>query len=151
MNLAVASPIVVTGAAGFIGYHTASRLLQMGRRVVGIDNVNSYYSPQLKRDRLAELARQPGFSFHELDLADASGIAALVKSHEPDSVIHLAAQAGVRMSVSSAAASAVASRAGTSRPFTPCRTISRQPGTSVETSGRPAAAASSKAFGMPSR
>ncbi|MCX7412355.1 MAG: NAD-dependent epimerase [Planctomycetia bacterium] len=99
MNLAVASPIVVTGAAGFIGYHTASRLLQMGRRVVGLDNVNSYYSPQLKRDRLAELARQPGFSFHELDLADASGIAALVKSHEPDSVIHLAAQAGVRWSI----------------------------------------------------
>jgi len=65
----MAAPILVTGCAGFIGFHTASRLLRSGREVVGLDNVNDYYSPRLKRDRLAELARLPGFSFRELDLA----------------------------------------------------------------------------------
>jgi len=95
----MAAPILVTGCAGFIGFHTASRLLRSGREVVGLDNVNDYYSPRLKRDRLAELARLPGFSFRELDLADAAGVAGLVASHRVECVVHLAAQAGVRWSI----------------------------------------------------
>jgi len=93
------APILVTGAAGFIGFHVARRLLGAGQGVVGLDNVNGYYSPTLKRDRLAQLAGQAGFQFAEIDLADAGGVAGLVARHRPACVIHLAAQAGVRWSI----------------------------------------------------
>jgi UDP-glucuronate 4-epimerase len=63
--MAVSEPILVTGAAGFIGFHVAQRLLKLGRRVVGVDNLNSYYDPALKRARLGELAPLSGFSFEE--------------------------------------------------------------------------------------
>jgi UDP-glucuronate 4-epimerase len=92
-------PILVTGAAGFIGFHVARRLLADGRGVVGLDNLNAYYDPALKQARLAELAKHPAFKFVKLDLADRAGIAALFATYGFRDVIHLAAQAGVRHSL----------------------------------------------------
>lgn len=91
--------ILVTGAAGFIGMHTAARLLDRGDTVVGIDNLNDYYQPQLKLDRLALLEGRSGFSFQKLALEDRDGINRLFETHRFDRVIHLAAQAGVRYSL----------------------------------------------------
>ena len=91
--------ILVTGAAGFIGMHTAARLLDRGDTVVGIDNLNDYYQPQLKLDRLAQLEGRSGFSFQKLALEDRDGISRLFETHRFDRVIHLAAQAGVRYSL----------------------------------------------------
>ena len=91
--------ILVTGAAGFIGMHTATRLLDRGDEVVGLDNLNDYYQVQLKQDRLARLNERDGFSFVRLGLEDRDGIAKLFADHSFDSVIHLAAQAGVRYSL----------------------------------------------------
>src|SRR6185312_10676625 len=93
------TPILVTGAAGFIGFHVARRLLQGGRAVVGLDNLNNYYDPKLKEARLAELSRLPGFEFVKCDLADRDGMAKLFAQHRFPYVIHLAAQAGVRHSL----------------------------------------------------
>ena len=93
-------PILVTGAAGFIGFHVAHRLLADGRDVVGIDNLNAYYDPKLKQARLAELAHHRTFQFHKLDLNDRGGMAALFAEHRFAQVVHLAAQAGVRHSLS---------------------------------------------------
>ena len=97
--MAPVTPVLVTGAAGFIGFHTAKRLLAQGRAVVGLDNLNSYYDPKLKDARLAELCKLDGFSFVKLDLADRTGMAALFAQHRFDYVVHLAAQAGVRHSL----------------------------------------------------
>jgi UDP-glucuronate 4-epimerase len=92
--------ILVTGVAGFIGFHTAAALLESGREVVGIDNLNAYYSVDLKRARLAVLQGRTGFAFHELDVSDRAGIEALLLRHQNvTSVVHLAAQAGVRHSL----------------------------------------------------
>ena len=91
--------ILVTGAAGFIGMQTAKRLLDRGDTVVGIDNLNDYYSPQLKEDRLAQLTGRDGFHFERLALEDRAGMAKLFEGTPFDSVIHLAAQAGVRYSL----------------------------------------------------
>ena len=88
--------LLVTGAAGFIGMHVAQRLLARGDRVVGLDNLNDYYDPQLKRARLAAL---PGFRFEQLDVADRAGVAQLFAQERFDRVVHLAAQAGVRYSL----------------------------------------------------
>jgi len=93
------SPILVTGAAGFIGYHVARRLLENGQKVVGLDNLNAYYDPKLKDARVAELAKLNGFRFAKLDLADRAGMAALFAEHRFPYVVHLAAQAGVRYSL----------------------------------------------------
>jgi UDP-glucuronate 4-epimerase len=92
-------PILVTGAAGFIGFHVARRLVEQGHPVIGIDNVNAYYDPALKEARLAELARLKDFSFRKLDLKDRDGVAALFAECKFTSVVHLAAQAGVRYSL----------------------------------------------------
>ena len=92
-------PILVTGAAGFIGFHVASRLLRDGHDVVGLDNMNAYYDPALKDARRAELAKSNRFRFIKLDLADRDGMAALFKEHRFPYVVHLAAQAGVRHSL----------------------------------------------------
>ena len=90
---------LVTGAAGFIGYHVAERLLAAGHQVVGIDNLNDYYDVGLKMARLDRLADKPGFRFIKLDLADREGMAALFAEHQFQRVIHLGAQAGVRYSL----------------------------------------------------
>src|SRR5471032_1109813 len=91
--------ILVTGAEGFIGFHVARRLLENGRQVVGLDNLNAYYDPKLKEARLAELVKKSGFRFAKLVLADRAGMAALFAEHRFPSVVHLAAQAGVRYSL----------------------------------------------------
>nr|WP_312989331.1 NAD-dependent epimerase [Comamonas koreensis] len=92
-------PVLVTGAAGFIGMHCALRLLERGLPVVGIDNLNSYYDVALKEARLAQLQSHPNFRFIQLDLADRAGMAALFDEVKPQRVLHLAAQAGVRYSI----------------------------------------------------
>jgi UDP-glucuronate 4-epimerase len=92
-------PILVTGAAGFIGYHVARRLSENFRCVVGLDNLNAYYDPKLKEARRAELEKLSGFQFTKLDLADRAGMAALFAEHRFPYVVHLAAQAGVRHSL----------------------------------------------------
>ena len=94
-----ATPVLVTGAAGFIGHAVALALLGRGTPVVGLDNLNGYYDPALKRARLAQLEARPGFSFAEIDLADADAMDALFAAHRFATVIHLAAQAGVRYSL----------------------------------------------------
>jgi UDP-glucuronate 4-epimerase len=91
--------ILVTGAAGFIGFHVSRRLLAGGDAVVGLDNVNDYYSVRLKEDRLAQLAREPSFRFERLDLAAGAAMARLFDTERFDVVVHLAAQAGVRYSL----------------------------------------------------
>jgi len=93
------STVLVTGAAGFIGSYVAQRLLERGASVVGLDNLNDYYDPQLKQDRLARLTPHAAFRFERLDLADRPGMDELFKRHRFDSIIHLAAQAGVRYSL----------------------------------------------------
>ena len=92
--------ILVTGAAGFIGYHVSNALLAQGRAVVGIDNLNDYYDPALKQARLDRLEAQPGFQFLRADIADREAMLSLAKTF-PDvtGIIHLAAQAGVRHSL----------------------------------------------------
>ncbi|MDX9841749.1 MAG: NAD-dependent epimerase, partial [Desulfobulbus sp.] len=91
--------ILVTGAAGFIGHGLCQRLLAEGRTVVGLDNLNDYYDPQLKRDRLARLQAHPGFSHAPFDMADREQCAALFAAERFDAVVNLAAQAGVRYSL----------------------------------------------------
>ncbi|MFE0756216.1 NAD-dependent epimerase [Inquilinus sp. NPDC058860] len=92
--------ILVTGAAGFIGFHTAKALLDRGEEVVGIDSLNDYYDPKLKSDRLAMLTGRQGFTFHQADIADRSAMEALAAgSTGIRRIVHLAAQAGVRHSM----------------------------------------------------
>ena len=90
---------LVTGAAGFIGFHLTQRLLQRGDTVIGIDNLNDYYDVNLKKARLAQLKGNRRFTFIQASLEDNNAIAALFKSHTVDTVVNLAAQAGVRYSL----------------------------------------------------
>lgn len=91
--------ILVTGVAGFIGFHVCQDLLAQGMSVIGIDNLNDYYDVNLKFARLAQLKDHPNFKFFQIDLIDREGLAALFRNYIPEKVIHLAAQAGVRYSV----------------------------------------------------
>jgi UDP-glucuronate 4-epimerase len=91
--------ILVTGVAGFIGFHLANRLLENGVKVYGIDNLNDYYDVQLKKDRLAQLLGKTGFSFDLMDLSDGPAIMRLFAAHSFADVVNLAAQAGVRYSL----------------------------------------------------
>lgn len=91
--------VLVTGAAGFIGFHTAQKLLARGDKVVGLDNINDYYEPQLKYDRLALLTPQPNFSFHKIDLTERETMQKFFAENPFDRIVHLAAYAGVRYSV----------------------------------------------------
>jgi len=90
---------LVTGTAGFIGYHLAERLLARGDSVVGVDNVNDYYDVRLKEARLARLARHPGHTFEKVDLADRAALTRVFREARPQVVVNLAAQAGVRYSL----------------------------------------------------
>ena len=94
-----ASRVLVTGAAGFIGFHLARRLARDGVTVLGLDNLNSYYDLALKEARLAELQKEPGVTFERIDLTDGAGFRASMAAFHPDVVVHLAAQAGVRYSL----------------------------------------------------
>jgi UDP-glucuronate 4-epimerase len=91
--------LLVTGAAGFIGYHTSEALLRRGDEVIGLDNLNPYYDVALKEARLARLTPQPGFTFVKADLEDRAAIAKLFGGLKPERVVHLGAQAGVRYSL----------------------------------------------------
>lgn len=97
-------PVLVTGAAGFIGFHLSRALVQADVPVVGLDNCNAYYSPQLKRDRLTQLRQWPRFRFVEMDLAQGKDCAVLFAQTRFRAVVHLAAQAGVRYSLENPAA-----------------------------------------------
>lgn len=100
MAVVMDEPILVTGAAGFIGFHVTRRLLSQGRRVVGVDSLTPYYDPALKDARRAELAKSSHFEFLKLDLADRDATQKLFRDCKFPSVVHLAAQAGVRHSIS---------------------------------------------------
>src|ERR1051326_7717868 len=91
--------IFVTGAAGFIGFHVASVLLRRGDEVVGIDNLNDYYDVSLKEARLELLRKESGFRFERADVGDATAMASLFERYKPQRIVHLAAQAGVRYSL----------------------------------------------------
>jgi UDP-glucuronate 4-epimerase len=91
--------VLVTGVAGFIGFHVAKRFLQTGRTVLGIDNINNYYDPKLKEARLKLLVLEPGFTFAKIDLTDRAAILSLFELYRFPLVVHLAAQAGVRYSL----------------------------------------------------
>ena len=91
--------ILVTGAAGFIGFHTCLRLLAGGARVLGVDDLNAYYAVELKQARLARLEGLAGFAFERCDVADKARVLTLLAAFRPHYVVHLAAQAGVRFSL----------------------------------------------------
>lgn len=91
--------ILITGSAGFIGFHLARKLLSEGWQVIGIDNLNDYYDPKLKEDRLAILQKHKDFVFKKVDLKDKTAVDAVFVDYKPEYVINLAAQAGVRYSI----------------------------------------------------
>src|SRR5215212_3610832 len=113
--------ILVTGAAGFIGFHTSTRLLARGDAVVGLDNLNDYYDVRLKLARLAQLEAKSGFRFVKLDLADRAGMTELFQHEKFDRVIHLAAQAGVRYSIENPLAYVDSNVVGTANVLEGCR------------------------------
>ena len=112
---------LVTGAAGFIGFHTAKYLLDRGDEVIGLDNVNAYYDPALKEARLAQLTSRNGFSIHRIDLADRPAVETLFRNDKPQRVIHLAAQAGVRYSLENPHAYIESNIVGTQNILEGCR------------------------------
>jgi UDP-glucuronate 4-epimerase len=113
--------VLVTGAAGFIGSHVSHRLLDRGDQVVGLDNLNAYYDPALKEARLARLAVKAGFSFTRLDLSDGPAMARLFANEGFDRVVHLAAQAGVRYSLTNPQAYVDSNITGTLNVLEGCR------------------------------
>jgi UDP-glucuronate 4-epimerase len=120
--------VLVTGAAGFIGYHVATALLAQGERVVGIDIVNDYYDVGLKEARLARLANHKEFAFHRADIADAPAVSAITSEAGPlRAVIHLAAQAGVRYSLQNPYAYVHSNLLGQVAIFEAVRALERKP------------------------
>ena len=113
--------VLVTGAAGFIGHHTAKNLLERGDEVVGLDNLNEYYDVSLKHARLAILAKYPRFKFVKMDLADQDGVARLFAAERFERVIHLGAQAGVRYSITAPFAYISSNLIGTMTVLEGCR------------------------------
>jgi UDP-glucuronate 4-epimerase len=114
-------PVLVTGAAGFIGFHLADRLLAEGVPVLGVDSLNAYYDVRLKQARLARLEGRAGFAFEHLDLAGRDTVASLFDRHRPRHVAHLAAQAGVRYSIENPHAYADANLTGFLNVLEGCR------------------------------
>ena len=117
----MADPILVTGAAGFIGFHMAKRLLETGRPVVGLDNLNDYYDSAVKQARLSILPHNGPFTFEKLDLVDRTAVARLFERDRFPVVVHLAAQAGVRYSVENPPAYTDANLTGFSNILEGCR------------------------------
>jgi UDP-glucuronate 4-epimerase len=115
--------ILVTGSAGFIGFHLAQRLLDRGDEVVGLDDLNAYYDPSLKEARLAILEESPRYRHARLDLADRDGVAALFADVRPTHVVNLAAQAGVRYSLENPAAYVDANVVGFLNVLEGCRAV----------------------------
>jgi UDP-glucuronate 4-epimerase len=113
--------ILVTGAAGFVGFHVCRQLLAEGRDIVGLDNLNSYYDPALKQSRLDILRQDPRFDFVRIDLADRKAVAALFDDRRFEAVAHLAAQAGVRYSIDHPHAYVDANLAGFANVLEGCR------------------------------
>jgi UDP-glucuronate 4-epimerase len=113
--------VLVTGAAGFIGYHTSERLLARGDEVVGLDNLNDYYDVNLKLARVERLKAKRGFSFAKLDLADRAGVPELFAREKFDRVVHLGAQAGVRYSLKNPLAYIDSNVVGTTNILEGCR------------------------------
>ena len=113
--------VLVTGAAGFIGMHVVQRLVARGDAVVGIDNLNAYYPPALKAARLEQLAPLAAFRFEKLDIADGAALRALFERERFDSVVHLAAQAGVRYSIDNPLAYGESNLAGFLNVLEACR------------------------------
>src|SRR5439155_15145435 len=114
-------PVLVTGAAGFIGMHVARRVLARGDRVIGLDSLDPYYDPQLKRDRIAQLQPLAGFHFEQADIAEPGRVARIVREHGVRRVIHLAAQAGVRHSLEDPLAYVQANVVGFANVLEACR------------------------------
>ena len=115
--------ILVTGAAGFIGYHTAEALLARGDEVLGLDNLSDYYDVRLKEARLARLRRHGNFQFTRTDLADRGGVEEAFDTYRPDRVVHLAAQAGVRYSLEHPHTYVQSNVVGTLHVLEGCRTL----------------------------
>lgn len=114
-------PVLITGAAGFIGFFLAERLLQAGVGVIGLDNLNDYYDPALKQARLDILRQAEGFQFYEADLTDAGKLSELFGAHQPRHVVNLAAQAGVRYSIDNPGAYAASNLTGFLNVLEACR------------------------------
>src|SRR5947208_3650307 len=115
--------VLVTGAAGFIGYHVSRRLLERGDAVVGIDNINPYYDPRLKRDRLAQLQKHDAFKLAVMDLADDAATRKISDAGPFDATVHLAAQAGVRYSQESPRSYVTSNIAGLLNVLEACREV----------------------------
>ncbi|NDY56557.1 NAD-dependent epimerase [Desulfovibrio sulfodismutans] len=113
--------ILVTGAAGFIGYHLCRRFLKMGHSVVGLDNLNAYYSVHIKQDRLSQLHEYEHFQFAKIDLADKKAVFKLFQEHDFSHVVNLAAQAGVRYSIENPGAYVETNLVGFSHILEGCR------------------------------
>src|SRR5690349_20792254 len=97
--MAISEKVLVTGAAGFIGFHLTRKLISLGYKVTGIDNINDYYDVNLKKSRLEVLSADPNFVFRAVDLTNKKDIDALFREHQFPYVVNLAAQAGVRYSL----------------------------------------------------